>query len=131
MDDIVEALGIQSLNDNHVRIQTLFHYLQNTRFPTPAKNTSTTIDVADDGINQLVKSPLSHDSIIIEPRQICPCRQHSFFLQNARFPAPQIEIQGTATATAVSDVDIGLVEDNWKACLAYEIILSSTNSAIL
>ncbi|KAF8722633.1 hypothetical protein AX14_009736 [Amanita brunnescens Koide BX004] len=60
--------------------QTLFHYLQNTRCPTPAKNTSTTIDVADD--------------------------------------APQIEIQGTATATAVSDVDIGLVEDNWKACLA-------------
>jgi hypothetical protein len=39
------------------------------------------------------------------------------FLQDARFPAPPtvLVIQETANTTDVSDMDIGLVEDAWKA----------------
>jgi hypothetical protein len=37
------------------------------------------------------------------------------FLQNARFPAPPIVTRATANTTDVSDVDIGLVEEAWKA----------------
>lgn len=40
------------------------------------------------------------------------------FLQNAHFPAPPTVIKETANSTDVSDVDIGLVEDAWKARFA-------------
>ena len=40
------------------------------------------------------------------------------FLQNAHFPAPSTVIKETANTTDVSDLDIGLVEDAWKASLA-------------
>jgi hypothetical protein len=40
------------------------------------------------------------------------------FLQNTRFPAPPIVIKESANTTDVSDLDIGPVEDAWKARLA-------------
>jgi hypothetical protein len=40
------------------------------------------------------------------------------FLQTARFPDPPIVVKSTANTTDVSDMDIGLVDDAWKAGLA-------------
>jgi hypothetical protein len=37
------------------------------------------------------------------------------FLENARFPDPPTETQGSAVTTGMSPLDISLVHDNWKA----------------
>lgn len=55
------------------------------------------------------------DHMTISPASM-PTLLH--FLQNAHFPAPPTVIKETANSTDVSDVDIGLVEDAWKARFA-------------
>jgi hypothetical protein len=53
-------------------------------------------------------------------------RPNDGFLQSARFPAPPVAIKRTLDTTDVSDVDIGLLDPEWKAKFAIRDTLAES-----